>query len=86
MKVTSHRLFLKAYHRLTPLQKKQVDAGLLLFKTDRAAPSPQDHALKGAMKSLRSFSAAHDLRVIYREKGGFITVVLIDVGTHNQVF
>ncbi len=34
----------------------------------------------------RAFSAAWDLRVIYREEGGFITIVLIDTGTHSQVY
>jgi addiction module RelE/StbE family toxin len=86
MKVTSHRTFLKAYSRLTAIQKKNVDSGLRLFKADRADPTLRDHALKGRMKSLRAFSAAHDLRIIYREEGGFVTVLLIDVGTHNQVY
>jgi len=26
------------------------------------------------------------LRVIYREEGGFITIILLDAGTHNQVY
>jgi addiction module RelE/StbE family toxin len=86
MKVTSHRTFLKAYSRLSTLQKKQIDAALLLFQSNRADPSLHDHALKGKMKSLRTFSAGHDLRVIYREQGGFITIVLLDAGTHNQAY
>jgi mRNA-degrading endonuclease YafQ of YafQ-DinJ toxin-antitoxin module len=38
------------------------------------------------LKGLRAFSAAFDLRVVYREEGGSITIILIDVGTHNQVY
>jgi mRNA-degrading endonuclease YafQ of YafQ-DinJ toxin-antitoxin module len=38
------------------------------------------------MKGLRVFSAAWDLRVIYREEGGFITIILVDVGSHHQVY
>ena len=38
------------------------------------------------MKGLRSFSAAWDLRIIYREEGSFITIVLLDAGNHNQVY
>ena len=86
MKITSHKTFVKAYARLSILQKKQIDAALRLFGTNRTEPSLQDHALKGKMKSLRAFSAGHDLRVIYREEGGFITIILLDAGTHNQVY
>jgi len=86
MKITSHKTFLKAYARLSILQKKQIDAALLQFQTNRTDPSLHDHALKGKMKSLRAFSAGHDLRVIYREEGGFITIILLDAGTHNQVY
>jgi addiction module RelE/StbE family toxin len=86
MKVSSHRTFLKGYAKLSTLHKKLIDAALLLFQSNRADTSLHDHALKGKMKSLRAFSAGHDLRVIYREEGGFITVVLLNVGTHNQVY
>ena len=86
MEVIFTKPFRKAMSKLTLRQREAVGKALEQFQTDRATPSLQDHALKGAMKSLRSFSAAHDLRIIYREKGGFITVVLIDVGTHNQVY
>ena len=86
MKITSHKTFLKAYARLSILQKKQIDAALMLFQNNRADPSLHDHALKGKMKSLRAFSAGHDLRVIYREEGGFITIILLDAGSHNQIY
>lgn len=86
MHVTSHRTFLKAYARLSIIRKKHVDVALMLFKENRADPALRDHALKGKMKELRAFSAGHDLRVIYREEGGFITIILLDAGTHNQVY
>lgn len=86
MNVTSHRSFVKAYARLSIHQKMLIDTALLLFKNNRADPSLHDHALKGKMKSLRAFSAGHDLRVIYREEGGFVTIILLDAGTHNQVY
>ncbi len=38
------------------------------------------------MKGLRAFSAGYDLRIIYRDEGGFITITLLDVGSHNQVY
>lgn len=86
MNVTSHRTFVKAYGRLSVVQRRQIDTALLMFRNNRTDPALHDHALKGKMKSLRAFSAGHDLRVIYREEGGFITIILLDAGTHNQVY
>ena len=86
MNVFAHKSFLKAYNRLSILQKRQVDDVLILFGNNRTDPVLRDHALKGKMKGLRAFSAAHDLRIIYREEGGFITIILLDAGTHIQVY
>ena len=86
MTVTTHRKFLKAYTRLRVEQQLAIDDALLQFGENRLDPVLHDHALKGKMKGLRAFSAGFDLRVIYREEGGFITVVLLDAGTHNQVY
>lgn len=86
MRIDSHKSFLKAYARLSQVQRRAVDEALMRFKNNRAEESLHDHALKGKMKGLRSFSASFDLRVVYREEGDFILVVLIDAGTHNQVY
>ena len=86
MEILSHRKFLKAYSRLSVMQRGQVDTALRLFEENRTDSGLRDHALKGKMKDLRAFSAANDLRVIYREDGGFVTIILLDAGTHNQVY
>lgn len=78
--------FRKALARLSPRQVDDVETAMSRFTVDRADPALRDHGLKGRMNGLRAFSAAHDLRVIYREEGGFITIVLLDAGTHNQVY
>lgn len=86
MKILSRKAFVKAYAKLPDVQKRAVNEALLLFKESPSDPVLRDHALKGKMKGLRAFSAGYDLRVIYKEEGGFITVILLDVGTHNQVY
>ena len=86
MQFDSTKKWLKAYSRLTPPQKRQIDAALIAYAKDRTDPKLADHVLKGQMKGLRAFSAAWDLRIIYREEGGFITIILLDAGTHNQVY
>ena len=86
MKFDSTKKWLKAYRRLTFPQKRQIDASLIAYAKDRTDPKLADHALKGHMKGLRAFSASWDLRIIYREEGGFILIILLDTGTHNQVY
>jgi addiction module RelE/StbE family toxin len=80
------RPFRKAFARLGLREQTAVESAIQQFKVDRLNVSLRDHALKGVMKGLRAFSAAWDLRVIYREEDGFITIILVDVGSHNQVY
>ncbi len=86
MNVISHRKLVKAYKRLNNEQQLAIDDALLTFAKSRRNSILHDGALKGAMKELRLFSAGFDLRVCYREEDGFITVILLDVGSHNQVY
>lgn len=86
MEIYSHKSFLKAYAKLPSYKKSAVDEALMVFSESPADSMLRDHALKGKMKGLRAFSAGFDLRIIYRDEGGFITITLLDVGTHNQVY
>lgn len=78
--------FRKAISKLSMRQREAVAKALEQYLLDRTNPALQDHPLRGKMKHLRAFSAAHDLRIIYREEGGFVTIILLDTGTHNQVY
>jgi len=86
MKITTHKKFDKAFVKLTSEQRTSVKQAIAAFESNRLDPNLRDHSLKGKMKGLRAFSAGWDLRVIYREEGGFITVILLDTGTHAQVY
>ncbi|MEO0017672.1 MAG: Bacterial toxin of type toxin-antitoxin system, YafQ [Verrucomicrobiota bacterium] len=85
MKITTHKKFDKAFVKLTVDQRTAVKQAIAAFETNRLDPQLCDRALKGKMKGLRAF-AAWDLRVIYREEGGFITIILLDAVTHSQVY
>ncbi|MEI6654376.1 MAG: type II toxin-antitoxin system YafQ family toxin [Verrucomicrobiota bacterium] len=80
------RPFRKALARLGQKKQAAVEAAIQQFQADRLDPNLRDHALKGKIKRLRTFSAGWDLRVIYREEGGFITIILLDADTHTQVY
>jgi addiction module RelE/StbE family toxin len=43
-----------------------------------------DHALRGKLAGKRAFSTTDDIRTIYVEQGD--SIVLLDVGRHNQVY
>ena len=86
MEIFRTKGFQKAYDKLHAPSKRKVDKALILFIADRSSPALRNHPLKGKLSGLYSFSAAWDLRIVYKEEGNFLTIILIDVGTHNQVY
>ena len=65
---------------------KELAATITLFSENRANPSLRDHALTGRMEGKNSFSVNYDIRVIYRLSNDGKEAVLLDVGTHKQVY
>lgn len=86
MRIIRRKSFVKAYANLSLCRRKQVDIALQLFARNPLDVKLHNHPLKGNMKGLRSFSAAHDVRIIFKEEQGYIVVILVSVGTHNQVY
>jgi addiction module RelE/StbE family toxin len=85
--INYHKKFLKAYLKLikaSPKLKETIKLRLNLFMEDKSNFLLKDHALIGEMKDLRSFSVTGDIRIIYVEYQDLI--VLVDIGTHNQVY
>ena len=78
--------FKKSLKKLTKNQKLSLAKALRTFKADPFDPSLLNHKLKGKQKWLRSFSAEHDLRIIYKAEGGHAIVFLLKAGTHEQVY
>jgi len=86
MEINFTKPFKKAYFKLSEKDRLRVDKALVLFIEDRTNPALRNHSLKGKMEGRFSFSAAHDLRIVYREEHEFLYIFLIDVGSHNQVY
>lgn len=88
MNIELHPAFEKSYKKRIAKNKKLVNqfAGRLeLFKQDPHSSLLKDHALVGSRKNFRSFSITGDIRVVYLQ----VTpdrVLLLDIGTHNQVY
>ena len=80
--------FKKSY---TKIIRKKPEAGfdilekLLLFTINPFNPKLDTHKLKGKYSELWSFTVQYDLRIIF----GFESdnsVILVDIGTHDEVY
>ncbi len=49
-------------------------------------PVLRNHGLTGKLRGLRAISAGYDLRIVYEEEGGHARVLLLNTGTHDEVY
>lgn len=81
-----HKNFKKNFKRRISqkgLRNKAKDR-ISLFIEDRSNPILKNHSLVGNKIGLSAFSITGDIRIVYRETEDLI--ILIDIGTHNQVY
>ena len=76
----------KAYKKLSSQNKLLADKAIELFINNPFDPRLKNHKLKGKLEGIRSISAANDLRILYEESGNNITVLMVNIGTHSQVY
>jgi len=86
MRVFISNSFKKAYHRLDNVDKNKVDRAIDLFYKDPFHIGLNNHKLHGELNELRSIKAGVDLRILYLEEGGHLTVTFIKVGRHGDVY
>ncbi len=87
MTILFHKTYLKHYKkRVLPNKNldERLESRLKLFIKDPSDPVLEDHRLTGKKKEYRAFSVTGDYRVVYKKFDD--TIVLYDVGTHNQVY
>jgi addiction module RelE/StbE family toxin len=86
----SFRRALKGRCKNRPQLQAQVLETLSLLEVDPFAPSLKTHKLQGDLKGLWSCSVEHDLRIIFRfhklDDEEEESIVLIDSGTHDEVY
>ncbi len=78
--------FVRAYRKLSQLQREAVDDAITLFRQNAFDPRLRNHKLKGSMEGIRSFSAAYDLRLVYVEEEKGAIVIMLTVGKHADVY
>jgi addiction module RelE/StbE family toxin len=87
MTVRTTRRFEKAFARLAETDQHRVEAALRLFMDQPFHSKLRNHALEGRLRGLRAISAGYDLRIVYeQEESGHVSVLLLNVGTHDEVY
>jgi addiction module RelE/StbE family toxin len=82
-----HKSFQRSFKKRVVGQSKllqQFESRLKLFAAGKHGRPLDDHALTGTLAGKRAFSITGDVRVIYVELKD--AIVLLDIGTHNQIY
>jgi len=88
MIIEPHSSFTKSYRKRiahSPKLVAKTKKRLTLFVQNSAHPLLDDHALSGKKLNVRAFSVTGDIRIVYLP----LThdhILLLDIGTHNQVY
>lgn len=86
MIIDFHKKFDKHYQRLTPKLRTKIDKILKIFVANPFDPILGNHPLKGSMQGKRSISVTGDLRIVFKEHENYTIVLVLDVGTHSQIY
>ncbi|MBN8838018.1 MAG: type II toxin-antitoxin system YafQ family toxin [Sphingobacteriia bacterium] len=89
MEVAFSQSFKKAFTKRVKgrIPEKEFWKRLELFIANPFEPQLKTHKLSGKLKGLSSFSIEYDLRVVfYFTKDKPTKAVLIDIGTHDEVY
>jgi addiction module RelE/StbE family toxin len=75
---------LKQRYAHQPKVIERLKRQLELFSQGVRKEPINDHPLTGKLKGLRAFSVGGDVRVVYQEAEDYY--LLLDIGSHNQVY
>lgn len=80
--------FRRSYAKLPTRERDRVKAALGRASHDLGDPLLHRHDLKGQLAGITSLSVGGDLRILcmIRSDGDKIIAVLVDVGTHSQLY
>jgi mRNA-degrading endonuclease YafQ of YafQ-DinJ toxin-antitoxin module len=85
--------FERAFHRLTrknPALQPQIETALLRMAENLNDPRLKTHHLSGQLAGLHACSVAYDCRIVFAKqkhpKTGAETLLLVNLGTHDEVY
>lgn len=76
----------KEYWKLQEDKRQCVDEAIELFRIDPFTKTLRNHPLKGLMKGTRSISAGFDLRIVFEVQEKYTLVIMLAVGSHEEVY
>lgn len=78
----------RRYVKRHPESADAIQAALTLLSADASDPRLRSHKLKGELAGRWSCSAGYDLRIVFRfvEQAGTEAILLLTVGTHDEVY
>jgi mRNA interferase YafQ len=79
------RALKKSLKKRPQLQEKIADI-LNLLAIDPFTPALKTHKLQGELKGLWACSVEYDCRVIFAFNPGADAIILIDIGSHDEVY
>ena len=86
MKISYTKRFEKHYKKLSQKFKDKTLFAIGKFSKNPRDPVLYNHALQGKLEGFRSISVTGDIRIIFREYDEYVLVVMIDIGTHSQLY
>lgn len=79
MEIKYSQTYYQGYKLLSRSDRQLVNDTINLFYHNPQDPVLENHPLKKPMTGRRAISARDDLRIIFREKGDYMEVLMLDV-------
>ena len=86
MQIKYHKNFEKRFKKLDKKLREKVTEKIGIFIKTPLAKELYNHPLTGNMARKRAFSVTGNYRVVFEEIDDYVLVIMLDVGTHNQVY
>lgn len=86
MEIRYHRLFLKQFDSLPQKIQKKTIKIVALFQANPLDHRLHNHKLSGALCDKRAIDVDYDLRIIFQEFDQYTIVIMLSIGTHDQVY
>lgn len=86
MKIVYRKRFQKQFDRLPSHKQLSVKSTIDCLRRDPHNSALRNHKLKGGLQGYRAISAGYDLRIVFEEQGKYAIVIMISIGSHDQVY
>lgn len=86
MIIKTSKKFEKQLKKFSRKQQDLVDKTILLFQQNPHDPKLDNHGLIGKRKEQRSIDVSFDLRIIFEEEDNYVKVLMLQIGSHSQLY